>query len=1123
MEVRAHVVGRRTSRPSRIVFGLALCAAACSTSDREPGRGDPGGAPSDPSAPSGDVFPAEAGVPRVGHETRLDSALDRLHFTFRAQGGRFVAGHVTHAASVERGALRFTPNRPGEGRPAAGSSIQLETHAIRRGEAVVDVGYRAAAVDRATGRLRVTRGQVVEEIRNDERGVEQSWRFETAPGADGDLVVEVAVSGPRYLSSTEGGLHFGGGELGLRYSHATWIDANGVAVPIRALYHDGLIRMRVPQDVLSGSAFPAVLDPTIGAETAVDQPVVGWTGAAARHSAIAASPDGDQALVVWQDNRNGPQSDIYGARLGAAGQLLDPVGIAVSTDGGVQDNPTVAFAGGVYVVAWQEAGNIRAARVDPASGAVTQLGNVAATGASETLPRLASRGATALLVYESDEDVRAAQFNGASFGATFNVVNSAAPEREPEVAADPNGNFLVTFTEGAATAAPDLRGRLVTAGGVPTGAAFDISVAAGAQSQSAASFVGGNFAVIWANNDNGLKIYGTRVSPAGAVLDTNPETGTGGVPLAASRSAHTQPDLGCGASGCLLAWTDRAPGTSAFGVGKMVLGADLVPVTGVEEVFIGGVRDARAPAVAAAGDAWVASWQDGRHGGPDAVMASRFDPEGQVVDPEGILVVTGNSRQSAPAAAENGANWFVSWSDSRELGADIRGLRVRFTGANQDAASRGIATAAAHQGAPDAARMGTGNVIVWNDARNGEGDDVFATRLDTSGNPIDGSGVEITSRPGDQIAPEVASDGTSALVVWQDREPGNFDIIGALFGPGGVVVAQIPICVGPGDATSPSVAYDPASGLYLVASSSRDGAGVAQVRGTLVTAAGQALGNCDAVIAPGPAAQLDPDVTFGGGRFFVTWEDRRSENLGDIFGARVTATAAGITVLDPAGLAITTATGAQTAPVAAFAQSSYLVAWTDGRDAGLSSTDIYGGQVSTTGLVGADYAISTAPEAEASPSMSATAGGSSALALVAYTRAIPELETARVFHRRVTAGPVGGTTCNSNAQCDSGFCVDGRCCDSACGGGNPNDCQACSTARGAAQDGVCGPVAAGRICRGYATPFCDVRERCDGASLECPEDLGRREGRVCDDETGGVCPANDVSGAPHFCALPTPP
>jgi len=1123
MEVRAHNVSRRTRCCTRAFIGLALLAGGCSLSgpDRN-GAGDPSVTP--PDQPSGGAEVATGSL-RVGRETRLDSLIDRVQLAFRGGGGVFVAGHSTHAVSVDRGVVQVTPYQPGDGDQAvSGAPIALETTSIRRGDALVDTTYRSAAVDRDTGRLLVTRAQVVEELRNDERGVEQSWRFESAPGSGGDLVVEVAVVGPRYLSATAGGLHFGApGRLGFRYSRATWIDANGVDVPITTEYADGAIRMVIPEDVLSGTAFPAVLDPTVEAEVGLDQPVVGWTGAGARRSSVAASADGDQFLVVWQDDRNGSQRDIFGTRIGAAGEVLDTLGIAVSDDNGVQDNPTVAFAGGVFVVAWQEAGNIRAARVDPADGAVTQLGNVAATGASETLPHLASRGSTALLVYQSDEDVRGALFNGTTFGGTINIATSAAAEREPAVAADPGGNFLVTFTQGATTAAPDLRGRLVTAGGVPSGAAFDVSAASGSQSQSAVAFSAGNFAVVWANNNNGIDVYGARVSPAGAVLDTRTEGAAtvGGIAVSAALSTQNQPEIACSGASCLVAWADRRNlATRGFDVFGQVVSADLT-ASGGEMLVAGAIRDQRAPSVTASASGWMVSWQDDRHGGADAVHVARISAAGGLTDPDGILVVSGNNRQTSPTVAENNTNWLVAWSDSRAFGSDIRSLRVRFNGTNQDAASREVSTAVGQQGAPDAARLGTGTIVAWNDARNGN-DDIFAARVDAAGVVTDGAGIAISTAAREQITPEVASDGTSALIVWQDRRNGSFDILGAILGADGTVTAaDIPICVSAGNQTRPSVAFDPTSGLYLVAWSSQVPPADADVLGARITPAGAVLDPCGVPISAGAGAQINPDVTFGGGRFFVTWEDRRNETLGDIFGARVTATDAGITVVDGGGIAIATATGSQTEPVAVFTQNSYLVAWTDGRDAGINSTDIYGGQVSTGGLASPNVVISNTTETESVPAMSSSQGGSSDVAVIAYTRLVPDLDTARVFHRRITSRPAGGTMCNSDAACDSGFCVDGRCCDTACGDGDPGDCQSCSAARGAPQDGTCAPVVANRVCRGYATAFCDRRERCDGTSIECPEDLGRREGIVCDAETGGVCPASDASGAPHVCALPT--
>jgi hypothetical protein len=82
-----------------------------------------------------------------------------------------------------------------------------------------------------------------------------------------------------------------------------------------------------------------------------------------------------------------------------------------------------------------------------------------------------------------------------------------------------------------------------------------------------------------------------------------------------------------------------------------------------------------------------------------------------------------------------------------------------------------------------------------------------------------------------------------------------------------------------------------------------------------------------------------------------------------------------------------------------------------------------------------------------------------------------------------------GLACTQDAQCQSGACVDGVCCESACGGGLTNDCQACSVAAGGAVDGTCGTVRADAavVCRPSAVA-CDVAETCDGASLSCPVD-----------------------------------
>jgi hypothetical protein len=95
-------------------------------------------------------------------------------------------------------------------------------------------------------------------------------------------------------------------------------------------------------------------------------------------------------------------------------------------------------------------------------------------------------------------------------------------------------------------------------------------------------------------------------------------------------------------------------------------------------------------------------------------------------------------------------------------------------------------------------------------------------------------------------------------------------------------------------------------------------------------------------------------------------------------------------------------------------------------------------------------------------------------------------ESQATFIVNVTPPALGGP-CTKSADCTTGYCVDGVCCSSACGGGSPNDCQACSVAAGGSLDGTCTAAAAGRVCRPSAG-VCDAAESCDGASLTCPSD-----------------------------------
>jgi hypothetical protein len=101
-----------------------------------------------------------------------------------------------------------------------------------------------------------------------------------------------------------------------------------------------------------------------------------------------------------------------------------------------------------------------------------------------------------------------------------------------------------------------------------------------------------------------------------------------------------------------------------------------------------------------------------------------------------------------------------------------------------------------------------------------------------------------------------------------------------------------------------------------------------------------------------------------------------------------------------------------------------------------------------------------------------------------------------------------GAACVANSNCTTGFCVDGVCCENACGGGSTADCQACSAAAGStARDG---------FCRG-AVGTCDVPETCNGVLTTCPADAFAPSSTLCRAATGPCDMPEYCTGSSPSC------
>ncbi|UCF81431.1 MAG: hypothetical protein JSV08_03215, partial [Acidobacteriota bacterium] len=111
------------------------------------------------------------------------------------------------------------------------------------------------------------------------------------------------------------------------------------------------------------------------------------------------------------------------------------------------------------------------------------------------------------------------------------------------------------------------------------------------------------------------------------------------------------------------------------------------------------------------------------------------------------------------------------------------------------------------------------------------------------------------------------------------------------------------------------------------------------------------------VIGPASGYQGGTSVASNGTDYFAVWAEPRSSGTGNIYGARVTSAG---TILDPLGIPVSTAANDQLYPSAASNGTDYFVAWEDFRSG--VDDDIYGARVTSAGTVldPAGIAVSTA-------------------------------------------------------------------------------------------------------------------------------------------------------------------
>jgi len=767
---------------------------------------------------------------------------------------------------------------------------------------------------------------LVEHYETRGEGVAVTWVVTKPLPEGGPLSVEAGLTGLTYVGWTTNGHHFAdaSGTARLVIGKVTAVDAAGrnwdLAMEAEPSPDGARMEVTVPQTILAQATYPLTIDPVIGPEFGMDEPVP--TAIPEFEYTPSVASCGTDYLVVWF--HNAPSPAIQAVRLNSTGVLRDVTPIVVTGSPCPQALRPVAVAanGRHYLVVWRDARNfptqIRGARVTQ-EGVVLEPNGILLSkqGSEQAYPTVASNGDAFLAVWQTrsttgvhvygarvSNDGLVLETNGISIGPTN------APQFKPSVAA--SGNDYLVVWEGYNT---------------------EFGVAG---------------------------VYGARVSASGVVLDTNSigiaTGGFAGYPVAVAGSSN----------GFLVVWGGvRGRRVSPAGV------ADSAYI----EVGLGGYN----PSVATDGRDFLVVWET-YHTPASHIQGARVTSAGSVADPYGIAICTAARYQRSPAVAAGAGGYFVVWEDTRNFGVagrgDVYGARVGNNGTVLDSNGVLVSPDANAENSPAVAFNGKHSLVVWADSRYATNYSqvplsvfgIYGTRVAGDGSITDPGGIAISRTPGDQTAPAVAAKGTDFLVVWEGRYPYTRpNIFGARVNDDGVLLDTNAILISKGynSKALPAVASNGTNWLtvWMAPNFYWD------IVGARLSGSGEVLDTNAFAISRATNNQTAPAVAANGRDYLVVWEDyRRGSTNSDVYGARVTGDGL---LLDTNGIAISTANHLQAAAAVACDSTNYLVVWEDWRNSRTTAKDIYGTRVSFAGAVADSGAIPicTAPKDQSAPAV----------------------------------------------------------------------------------------------------------------------------------------------------------
>ncbi|MGB9721134.1 MAG: FlgD immunoglobulin-like domain containing protein [bacterium] len=382
--------------------------------------------------------------------------------------------------------------------------------------------------------------------------------------------------------------------------------------------------------------------------------------------------NGTHYIVIWEDYRNDNSSpDIYGTRVNPSGVILDSTGILISS--GVyfydQHTPAVDFNGLNYLVVWEDErhepanSDIYGARIEQAGNVLDPEGIPISIAVNiQRHPAIAHDINNHFAVWQDmrngvDYDIYGARitYNGLILDSAGIVISTATNHQEyPSVAFD-GTNYLVVWQDKRNGADYNIYGaRINQAGVVLDSIGISIANAPGYQVYPEVAFGGTNYFVVWEDyRNNKSEIYGCRISQDGVVLD--PE----GLIICNSLNYCCNPAIAFDGNNYLVVWEEACSGTYWDILGCRVNQSGVV-IDSIPIVISSAPSSQWYPALTFDGLKYNVVWQDSRNGLSWDIYGAKVTTGGTATEPFNVSIQSGN--QIFPAVISGGDSVLIVYS-----------------------------------------------------------------------------------------------------------------------------------------------------------------------------------------------------------------------------------------------------------------------------------------------------------------------------------------------------------------------------------------------------------------------------------------------------------------------------